>query len=91
MTGQRCRSEGCYGVTLGFSSISSRVYSAVSPFPHASGETTLQYLKLTTSTRPGEVLYIDEKEYRQNMLSVKLLGRGARSNSVQALTDAQTC
>jgi predicted polyphosphate/ATP-dependent NAD kinase len=52
-----------------------KVYSSVFAIsPRAAAETTLQYLQGTISTKPGEVLDIDEKEYRQNRLQVKLLG-----------------
>ncbi len=52
-----------------------KVYSSVFAInPRAAAETTLQFLNGTISTKPGEVLDIDEKEYRQNRLSVKLLG-----------------
>ncbi len=52
-----------------------KVYSSVFAInPRAAAETTLQFLDGTISTKPGEVLDIDEKEYRQNRLRVKLLG-----------------
>ncbi len=52
-----------------------KVYSSVFAInPRAAAQTTLQFLDGTISTKPGEVLDIDEKEYRQNRLSVKLLG-----------------
>jgi len=52
-----------------------KVYSSVFAInPRAAAETTLQFLNRTISTKPGEVLDIDEKEYRQNRLQVKLLG-----------------
>lgn len=52
-----------------------KVYSSVFAInPRAAAETTLQYLQGTISTKPGEVLDIDEKEYRQNKLNIKLLG-----------------
>ncbi len=52
-----------------------KVYSSVFAIsPRAAAETTLQFLNRTISTKPGEVLDIGEKEYRQNRLSVKLLG-----------------
>lgn len=52
-----------------------KVYSSVFAInPRAAAETTLQFLDGTISTKPGEVLDIDEKEYRQNRLQVKLLG-----------------
>ncbi len=52
-----------------------KVYSSVFAIsPRAAAETTLQFLDGTISTKPGEVLDIDEKEYRQNRLSVKLVG-----------------
>ncbi len=52
-----------------------KVYSSVFAInPRAAAETTLQFLNGTISTKPGEVLDIDEKEYRKNRLSVKLLG-----------------
>jgi predicted polyphosphate/ATP-dependent NAD kinase len=52
-----------------------KVYSSVFAInPRAAAETTLQFLNQTISTKPGEVLDIDEKEYRQNRLQVKLLG-----------------
>ena len=52
-----------------------KVYSSVFAIsPRAAAETTLQFLNRTISTKPGEVLDIDEKEYRKNRLQVKLLG-----------------
>ena len=52
-----------------------KVYSSVFAInPRAAAETTLQFLNGTISTKPGEVLDIDQKEYRQNRLSVKFLG-----------------
>ncbi len=53
-----------------------KVYSSVFAIsPRAAAETTLQFLNRTISTKQGEVLDIDEKEYRQNRLQVKLVGQ----------------
>ncbi len=53
-----------------------KVYSSVFAInPRAAAETTIQFLDGAISTKPGEVLDIDEKEYRQNRLSVKLVGQ----------------
>ncbi|MGH7773612.1 MAG: ATP-NAD kinase family protein, partial [Candidatus Binatia bacterium] len=52
-----------------------KVFSSVFAInPGAAAETALQFLDGNITTRHGEVLDIDEKEYRQNRLSVKLLG-----------------
>ncbi len=52
-----------------------KVYSSVfAVSPHAAAETVAQFLNHRTATRKGEVLDIDEDDYRANKLSVKLAG-----------------
>lgn len=59
-----------------------KVYSSVFAInPRAAAETSIQFLSGQITTRPGEVLDIDEKEYRQNRLSVRLLGQMATPDS----------
>ncbi len=52
-----------------------KVYSSVFAItPSAAAETALQFLAGILPTRRGEVLDIDEKMYRRNLLSVQLVG-----------------
>ena len=52
-----------------------KVYSSVFAVnPRAAAESVAQFLDHVTSTRKGEVLDIDEEDYRANKLSVKLAG-----------------
>ncbi len=52
-----------------------KVFSSVFAIsPSAAAETAHQFLEGRLPTRKGEVLDIDEKMYRQNQLSVKLVG-----------------
>lgn len=52
-----------------------KVYSSVfAVSPHAAAESVAQFLEHRTSTRKGEVLDINEEDYRANKLSVKLAG-----------------
>ncbi len=52
-----------------------KVYSSVfAVSPRAAAESVVQFLDHGTSTRKGEVLDIDEEDYRANKLSVKLVG-----------------
>ncbi len=52
-----------------------KVYSSVfAVSPQAAAQTVAQFLDQGTSTRKGEVLDIDEDDYRANKLSVKLAG-----------------
>jgi len=52
-----------------------KVYSSVFAInPNAAVEIAIQFLERTLPTRQGELLDIDEKKYRDNQLSVQLLG-----------------
>ncbi len=52
-----------------------KIYSSVFAInPTAAAETALQFLEGNLPTRKGEVLDIDEKMYRRNLLNVKLAG-----------------
>ncbi len=68
-----------------------KVYSSVFAIsPRAAAETTLQFLNRAISTKPGEVLDIDEKEYRQNRLQVKLVGQLQTPDSGPLIQDPKS-
>ncbi len=68
-----------------------KVYSSVFAIsPRAAAESASQFLKGQVPTREGEVVDIDEEEYRENRLSVRLIGHLTTPNSEVLLQDPKS-
>jgi predicted polyphosphate/ATP-dependent NAD kinase len=68
-----------------------KVYSSVFAIgPGAAAESAIQFLERKGPTREGEVLDIDEEEYRENRLSVRLIGHLTIPDSDALLQDPKS-
>ncbi len=68
-----------------------KVYSSVFAIsPRAAAESAAQFLKGQVPTREGEVVDIDEEEYRENRLSVRLMGHLTTPDSEVLLQDPKS-
>lgn len=68
-----------------------KVYSSVfATNSGAAAESAIQFLEKKGATREGEVLDIDEEEYRRNRLSVRLIGHLTTPDSEALLQDPKS-